>query len=142
MRNVSGDIQLPRGCVLSRRQKQGTRGQRKKFGENKYASVREKVLEKGGVGQKVKNEAGVLASCGESDPGRGQGRVALMVMHLSGVSRIPAPPSQMNRSPITQMEQGTYPWDSISPEGWGVPGRRHRGWGRAPWRSCAGDQAK
>lgn len=48
MCNVSGVIQLPRGRVLSRRQKQGTRGWRKKFGENKYASVREKVLEKGG----------------------------------------------------------------------------------------------
>ena len=141
MYNVSGDIQLPRGCVLSRRQKRGTRGQREKFGENKYASVKEKVVE-GGVGQKVMSKAEVLASCGESDPGRGQGWVALMVMHLSGVSRIPATPSRMNRSPITQMEQGTYPWDSISPEGWGVPGRRHRGWGQALWRSCAGAQAR
>ena len=56
MCNVSGDIQLLRGCVLSRRQKRGTRGQREKFGENKYASVKEKVV--GGRGGAEGHERG------------------------------------------------------------------------------------
>lgn len=141
MCNVSGVIQLPRGRVLSRRQKQGTRGRRKKFGENKYASVREKVPEKG-VGQRVMNKAGVLASCGESDLGRGQGQVTLMVMHLSGVSRIPAPPSPMNKSPGYPDGARDLPMGQHFPRGVGSPRQKAQGAGSSPWRSCAGAQAR
>lgn len=88
------------------------------------------------------NKAGVLASCGESDLGRGQGQVTLMVMHLSGVSRIPAPPSPMNKSPGYPDGAGDLPMGQHFPRGVGSPRQKAQGAGSSPWRSCAGAQAR
>ena len=78
------------------------------------------------------NKAGVLASLRKSDLGRGQGQVALMVMHLSGMSRIPTPPSRMNRSPRYPDGAGDLPMGQHFPRGVGSPRQKAQGAGLSP----------
>lgn len=53
-----------------------------------------------------------------------------MVTHVSEVSVNLAPPSKQTGDCSTQVEQETYPRDSISPEDGGVTGREPEGAGR------------